>query len=104
MSLRPRTARPALLLAMTGVLLTGAGAVAFSAATSLDSTEGAASAKAFTLGSFEQQRGRVQAAIESSVNGSGPGYFASDNVTVVKNIREAADGVGGRVNVPRQGA
>ncbi len=39
----------------------------------------------------------MQAAIEDSPNGSGTGYYASDNVTFHKNIREAADGVGARV-------
>ena len=92
---RPRTARPAVLLALTGVLVTGAGAVALSA-TTLDSTAGADSAKALTLGGFDAQRSAVQSAIATG-NGSGTGYYASDNVTFVKNFREAADGVGGRV-------
>lgn len=96
MRARSRTARPAALLALSAVLLTGAGAVALTAGT-VDSTEGALSSKASTLGVLEFQKAAVQRAIDLSATGSGAGYYASDNVTFVKNIREAADGVGGRV-------
>ncbi len=93
---RVRGARPVALLAVTCVLLTSATALALTALT-VDSTEGASSTKAQTLGTFDEQRGLVQAAIEGSATGSGTGYYASDNVTFHKNIREAADGVGARV-------
>jgi hypothetical protein len=92
-----RSARPAVLLAVAGLLLTAAGAGALSLGGDLDSTEGAHSAKALALDSLAAQRTAVQTAIAGSANGSGLGYYASDNVTFVKNIREAADGVGGRV-------
>jgi hypothetical protein len=93
---RVRGARPVALLAVSGMLLAGGSALAATALT-VDSTEGAASTKALTLGTFDKWRGLVQAEIEASANGSGTGYYASDNVTFHKNIREAADGVGGRV-------
>ena len=95
--LAPRRTRPAVLLALTGLLLTAGGAVAFTAATAVESTEGALSSKAQALGVLDAQRAAVQASIARSETGSGPGYFASDNVTFVKNFREAADGVGARV-------
>ena len=90
-----RRTRPAALLAVTGLLL-GAGSVLALSVPTVASTEGAASSKARTLTLLEKQKEAVQAAIERSA-GSGPGYYATDNVTFVKNFREAADGVGGRV-------
>ena len=104
MSVRPRPARsrlarrsrPVALLAVTGVLISAGAALAVTA-TTIDSTDGLSSTKALTIGTFDELRGRTQASIEQSPNGSGPGYYASDNVTFHKNIREAADGVGGRV-------
>jgi hypothetical protein len=95
--LAPRRARPVALAALTGLLLTAGGAVAYSAATAVESTEGALSTKAQTLGVLDAQRAAVQASIARSASGSGPGYYASDNITFVKNFREAADGVGARV-------
>lgn len=94
---RPRLRRsaPAVLLAATAVLVASSGAVA--ALSGLDSTEGAASTKAQVLEGLTAERAAMQAAIDDSANGSGPGYYASDNVTFRKNIREAADGVGARV-------
>lgn len=95
-STRSRSRRPAVLLAVSAVLLSGGGAVALSASV-VDSTEGDLSTKARLISTAEVTRRQVQQEIAASENGSGPGYFASDNVTFVKNIREAADGVGGRV-------
>ncbi len=94
---RPRLRRsaPAVLFAATAVLVASSGAVA--ALSGLDSTEGAGSTKAQVLEGLTAERAAMQAAIDGSANGSGPGYYASDNVTFRKNIREAADGVGGRV-------
>lgn len=92
-----RRSRRAALLAVTGLLLSGGGVLAFSAATQVESTEGAHSSKAGTISALEAERAAVQAAIGRSASGSGPGYYASDNVSFVKNIREAADGVGARV-------
>ena len=89
-------ARPIALLTVTGVLVSAGAALAITA-TTVESTAGSTSTKALTLGTFDEQRGLVQAQIEQSPNGSGPGYYASDNVTFHKNIREAADGVGGRI-------
>lgn len=91
-----RKATPVALLAVTGVLLSGASAVAVTVP-KIDSTAGPASTKAVTIGGFDELRGLVQADIERSPKGSGTGYYASDNVTFHRNIREAADGVGGRV-------
>jgi hypothetical protein len=92
-----RRSRPVALLAVTGLLLSAGGVLAYSAATSVQSTEGALSTKAQTTTALEAQHAAVQDAIARSANGSGPGYYASDNVSFVKNIREAADGVGARV-------
>jgi hypothetical protein len=92
-----RRSRPAALLAVTGLLLSAGGVLAVSVASTIESTEGATSTKATTLTGLDAQRGAVQDAIDRSESGSGPGYFASDNVTFVKNFREAADGVGARV-------
>ncbi|MEX2291167.1 MAG: hypothetical protein WD794_12680 [Mycobacteriales bacterium] len=92
-----RRSRRAALLAVTGLLLSGGGVLAFSAITPVESTEGAHSSKAGTVTALEAQRAAVQDAIGRSDNGSGPGYYASDSVRFVKNIREAADGVGARV-------
>jgi type II secretory pathway pseudopilin PulG len=92
-----RRSRPVALLAVTGLLLSAGGVLAYSAATSVQSTEGALSTKAQTTTALEAQQGAVQDAIARSANGSGPGYYASGNVSFVKNIREAADGVGARV-------
>jgi hypothetical protein len=75
-----RRARPVAVLTATAVLVTGGAALALTA-TTVDSTAGLSSTKALTLGTFEEQRGLVQAQIEQSPNGSGPGYYASDNVT-----------------------
>lgn len=88
--------RPALLLAVSGLLLSAGGAVALTS-TVVESTEGDLSTKSRLITAAEVTRQQVQGAIAGSENGSGTGYFASDNVTFVKNIREAADGVGGRV-------
>jgi len=94
-----RPVRPAAILAVVAVVLTasGAAAVVGTALSVIESTEGAGSTKATVLDGLAAQRSAVQAAIADSPNGSGPGYYASDNVTFRKNIREAADGVGGRV-------
>lgn len=97
MPIAPRRARPVVLAALTGLLLSAGGAVAFSTATAVESTEGALSTKAQTIDGMEAARAAMQNSIERSENGSGPGYFASDNVTFEQNFREAADGVGGRV-------
>ncbi len=97
MPFRPRLRRstPTVLLATTAVLLASGAAVA--AVSGVESTAGAQSTKAQTIEALTAERAAVQAAIDDSANGSGPGYYASDNVTFRKNIREAADGVGGRV-------
>lgn len=97
MKSRSRSWRLASLVAVSGLLLSAGAAVAWSTATAVESTEGALSTKARTLGVLDAQRAAVQASIARSASGSGPGYYASDNVTFVKNFREAADGVGGRV-------
>ncbi len=91
-----RRTRRAALLAVTGLLI-GSGSVLALSAASVPSTEGAASTKARTLTLLEKQKEAVQSAIDRSSTGNGPGFFASDNVTFVKNFREAADGVGARV-------
>jgi hypothetical protein len=92
-----RRFRPAALLSASALLLTAGGAVAWSTATAVESTEGALSSKAQALGVLDAQKAAVQNAIARSDSGSGLGYYASDNVTFVKNFREAADGVGARV-------
>nr|MDQ3611468.1 hypothetical protein [Actinomycetota bacterium] len=94
---RPRLRRstPAVLLATTAVLLASGAAVA--SLGGIDSTAGASSTKAQLIEGLAAERAVMQAAIDDSVNGSGLGYYASDNVTFRKNIREAADGVGARV-------
>ena len=92
-----RRSRPAALLAVSGLLLSAGGVLAVSAAGSIPSTEGVTSTKATSMTLLEKQKASVQAAIERSDSGSGPGFYASDNVTFVKNFREAADGVGARV-------
>jgi hypothetical protein len=95
--LAPRRTRPAVLAALTGLLVTAGGAVAYSTATAVESTEGALSTKAQQIDGLDAQRAAVQNAIGRTAGGSGLGYYASENVTFVKNFREAADGVGARV-------
>ena len=92
---RLRRSTPAVLLAATAVLLASGAAVA--SLGGVDSTAGASSTKAQVIEGLAADRELMQAAIDDSANGSGPGYYASDNVTFRKNIREAADGVGARV-------
>lgn len=84
------------LLGVSGVLLTGGGALAVVAATA-DSTAGVGSAKAQQILGLTVKRAAMQKSIEATADGSGPGFYASNQVTFVKNFREAADGVGARV-------
>ena len=93
---RPHLRRSAALLGISAVLVTGGGAVAFVASTA-DSTAGVGSAKAQQILGLTAKRAAMQKSIAATVDGSGPGFFSSDNVKFVKNFREAADGVGGRV-------
>ncbi len=86
--------RPAALLVSAALALTAGGAVALVDAPHVESTAGLFSTKAITIDQLAAKRKAVQAAI---AEGSGPGYYATDNITFVKNFREAADGVGGRV-------
>jgi hypothetical protein len=95
--LAPRRSRPAVLLAVGAVLVTAGGVLAGALSLAPDSTHGAASGKATVLSTLQDERAAVQDAVERTGHGSGPGYYASDNVTFVRNIREAADGVGARV-------
>ncbi|MCW2606636.1 MAG: hypothetical protein JWO60_1329 [Frankiales bacterium] len=86
--------RPAALLVSAALALTAGGAVALVDVPHVASTSGLFSTKAITVDQLAAKRKAVQADLAA---GSGPGYYASDNITFVKNVREAADGVGGRV-------
>ena len=86
--------RPAALLVSAALALSAGGALALVDVPTVDSSAGLFSTKAYTVDQLAAARERVQADLDA---GSGPGYYASDNITFVKNFREAADGVGGRV-------
>ncbi len=94
MSARTSRLRPAALLVSAALALTAGSAVALVDRPTADSSKGLFSTKAYTVDSLAAAKARVQADLDA---GTGPGYFASDNITFVKNFREAADGVGGRV-------
>lgn len=95
MSVRPAVRlRPAALLVSAALVVTAGGAVALVDVPRVDSTQGLSSTKAMTVDQLAAKRKVVQADLAA---GSGPGYYATDNITFVKNIREAADGVGARV-------